>query len=65
MRENDDWVFEEYVERPDLRAIDIDPGLDNPPVEVDPVTGDPVTPPPPPAAPATPPPPPPPPSTIF
>ncbi|WP_051933316.1 penicillin-binding protein 1A [Massilia sp. BSC265] len=62
VRENDDWVFEEFVERPDLRAIDIDPGLDNPPVEVDPVTGEAA-----PAAPAAPqpPPPPPPPSTIF
>ncbi|MCC2955415.1 PBP1A family penicillin-binding protein [Massilia sp. IC2-477] len=71
VRENDDWVFEEFVERPDLRAIDIDPGLDNPPVEVDPVTGEPLTPPPQPAAPAapaapaTPQPPPPPPSTVF
>jgi penicillin-binding protein 1A len=65
IRENDDWVFEEFMDRPDLRAIDIDPGLDNPPVQVDPVTGvplepaDPVPPPPPPpATPATSPPPP-------
>ncbi|MEW6760615.1 MAG: PBP1A family penicillin-binding protein [Pseudomonadota bacterium] len=40
VRENDDWVFEEYVERPDLRAIDIDPGLDNPATVVDPLTGE-------------------------
>ncbi len=63
VRENDDWVFEEFMERPDLRAIDIDPGLDNPPVEVEPVTGDEDAPAPP--APVPPPPPPPPPSTIF
>ncbi|CAN7422631.1 penicillin-binding protein 1A [Massilia sp. LjRoot122] len=62
VREDDDWVLEEFMERPDLRAIDIDPGLDNPPVELDPVTGEPPLPPP--ATPA-PPPPPPPPSTIF
>jgi penicillin-binding protein 1A len=61
VRENDDWVLEEFMERPDLRAIDIDPGLDNPPVEVDPVTGEPM---PAPEVPA-PPPPPPPASTIF
>ncbi len=67
VREDDDWVFEEFVERPDLRAIDIDPGLDNPPVEVDPVTGEALPPGPAPAALAAPvaPPPPPPPSTIF
>ena len=65
VRENDDWVFEEFVERPDLRAIDIDPWLDNPPVEVDPFTGEPVMPAPAPPAAPQPPPPPPPPSLIF
>ena len=67
VREDDDWVFEEFVERPDLRAIDIDPGLDNPPVEVDPVTGEPVAPPAAPTTSAMPPPPPPPPapSSLF
>ncbi|MFN3792921.1 penicillin-binding protein 1A [Massilia sp.] len=63
VREDDDWVFEEFVERPDLRAIDIDPGLDDPPVEVDPVMGEPV--PQSPTAPAAPPPPPPPSSALF
>ena len=63
VRENDDWVLEEFMERPDLRTIDIDPGLDNPPVQVEPVTGEPGEPAtapaaPAPAAPATPPPPP-------
>ena len=62
VRENDDWVFEEFMERPDLRAIDIDPGLDNPPVEVEQLGGEP--PDAPPTAPA-PPPQNPPPSTIF
>jgi penicillin-binding protein 1A len=73
VRENDDWVLEEYMKRPDLRAIDIDPGLDNAPVQVEPVTGDSPSPapaaPPPPAAPVGPPPappaPPPPASTLF
>ena len=66
VRENDDWVFEEFVERPDLRAIDIDPGLDEAPVEVDPFTGEPLTPLPPPAPPQPPQPPSPPaPSPLF
>ncbi|MEX5744791.1 penicillin-binding protein 1A [Massilia sp. X63] len=73
VRENDDWVFEEFMERPDLRAIDIDPGLDNPPVEVEaePAEGDqpiPAAPPQPtqpPQPPSMPPAPPPPPSTVF
>ena len=60
VRENDDWIFEEFMDRPDLRTIDIDPGVDNPNAEVDPITGEPVAPaePPPPPPPATPPPPP-------
>jgi len=59
VRENDDWVFEENVERPELRFIDIDPAASEPPApEVDPVTGEEIPPPPPPPTPtptATPP----------
>jgi penicillin-binding protein 1A len=59
VRENDDWVFEEFVERPDLRAIDIDPGPDNPAPVADPLTGEetPAPPAPPPAPTPTPTPP--------
>jgi penicillin-binding protein 1A len=65
VRENDDWVFEEYVERPDLRAIDIDPGLDEPAPVVDPVTGEETAPAQPAAVPAPAPPPPPQASPLF
>uniref|UniRef100_UPI00258FA400 penicillin-binding protein 1A n=1 Tax=uncultured Massilia sp. TaxID=169973 RepID=UPI00258FA400 len=54
VRENDDWVFEENVERPELRFIDIDPAPTNPAPEIDPLTGEAIpapVPPPPPAAP--------------
>ncbi|WP_091876496.1 penicillin-binding protein 1A [Massilia yuzhufengensis] len=66
VRENDDWIYEEFMERPDLRVIDIDPGLDEQAPAVDPETGEPAlqeTPAPPPAPVA--PPPPPPPDAIF
>ncbi|QOY96644.1 PBP1A family penicillin-binding protein [Massilia sp. UMI-21] len=59
VREYDDWVFEEYMDRPDLRLIDIDPWQDMPPVQVEPVEGDPAL------APPPPPPPPPPPSSVW
>jgi penicillin-binding protein 1A len=54
VRENDDWVFEEFAGRPDLRVIDIDPWQQEAPVELDPFTGEPVEAP----APSAPPPPP-------
>jgi penicillin-binding protein 1A len=50
-RENDDWIYAEFAERPDLRAIDIDPALDDPAPVVEPVTGDESVPPAPPPAP--------------
>ncbi|MFC0251754.1 penicillin-binding protein 1A [Massilia consociata] len=64
LRENDDWIYAENVERDDRRAIDVAPALDSgialPEEEEygeDPLEA--------PAAPAPPPPPPPPPTTIF
>ena len=70
LQENGDWVFEEYLDRPELRAIDVElavpgePGLDAPEGEAipgeAPLPGAPVAP----VAPV-PPPPPPQPSTVF
>ncbi len=71
LQENGDWVFEEYLDRPELRAIDVElavPGDAGPGApEQDPATGEEPLPGAPhaPMAPPPPPPPPPPPNTVF